>query len=68
MNLWTDLLPDEVIEMLVTQIYGHYFEHSAYDTPNCKNNLHSNYTEIPELGTCWTWEEEEGSVHVVERM
>ncbi len=56
---WTDALPDEVIELLVEQIFGHYFDYSAHDTLEIQNNLQYNYTEFVEHGTCWTWDEEE---------
>ena len=58
-ELWTDELSDDVIALLVAQIYGEYFEYSVNDTDHCKNNLHMNYTEYLEHGHCWTWDEEE---------
>jgi hypothetical protein len=58
-ELWTDELSDDVIALLVEQIFGEYFEYSAHDTDQCKNNLHMNYCEYSELGLTWTWDEEE---------
>lgn len=56
---WTDALPDEVIELLVRQIFGEYFEYGAHDTLDIQNNLQYNYTEYVEHGSVWTWDEEE---------
>jgi len=53
-ELWTDQLPDEVIEIMVEQIFGEYFEHGLGD-----NNMIHHYTEYIEHGSCWTWDDEE---------
>ena len=51
---WTDELPEEIIEVMVAQIFGEYFEHSVY-----ANGMKHHFTEYEEHGSCWTWEEEE---------
>jgi predicted transcriptional regulator len=55
--MWTDSLPDEVIELLVEQIHGYYFEYSTHDNDQVKNNLQMNYTEYTAHDTVWTWDE-----------
>ena len=56
--MWTDSLPDEIIQLLVDQQFGHYFEHSAHDNDQIKNNLPMNYTEYTAHDTVWTWDED----------
>jgi hypothetical protein len=59
LSTWTDGLTDEVIQLLVEQQFGEYFEFSIYDTETCKNGLKQMYTEDVAHGHVWTWEDEE---------
>lgn len=55
--MWTDSLPDEVIELMTEQIYGHWFECGFYEYEHIKNNLKMHFTEYIAHGTVWTWDE-----------
>lgn len=55
---WTDTLPDEVIQLMVEQIHGEYYEAYVYNTEECTNNLDMHYTEFDHR-TVWTWDEED---------
>jgi len=55
--MWTDSLPDEVIELMTEQIYGHWYEFRLYNDGHINNNLEMHYTEYLEHGTVWTWDE-----------